>query len=81
MGGRAAAPPSEGVEVLMLKTFGSVVLVVALLSVGAVGCSSTTEDPATIAGPETAVEIPAGATQSKMAWPTWTQPTNATQTA
>jgi len=47
----------------MVRTFGSVVLVVALLSVGAVGCSSTTEDPATIAGPETVVEIPAGATQ------------------
>ena len=45
------------------KTFGSAVLAVALMSIGAVGCSSTTVGPVSVAGPETAVEIPAGATQ------------------
>ena len=47
----------------MLKTFGRAMSVVALVSVGAVGCSSAPGDPGTDSSPETAAEIPADATQ------------------
>jgi len=47
---------------LTLSTVRSAVLVVSLAGLGAVGCSSASEGPGAISEPETAAEIPAGAT-------------------
>lgn len=48
---------------MMSKTVGGAILVVALVSIAAVGCSSTADDSGAGLGPEYASEIPAGATQ------------------
>ena len=49
---------------MMLKTFGSTMsMALAAVSLGAVGCSSARKARGRLSGPETAAEIPVGATQ------------------
>ena len=45
------------------KTVGSAVLALVVVSFGAVGCSSASDSPKTLSEPETAAEIPVGATE------------------